>query len=99
MMVNNILNVDFNYSLKDIPISNKKEYLFKLYDTTSKFVNRLQWKCYYINRDINEYNSEHEENIFKSSTSAPASEELKHFEKGLIELVNNIKFNTYIPKF
>ena len=42
-----IKKVDFNYSLKDIPIANKKEYLIKLYDATSKFVNRLRWQLFF----------------------------------------------------
>ena len=34
-----IKKVEFNYSLKDIPLANQKEYLIKLYDATSKFIN------------------------------------------------------------
>ena len=95
----NIFSVDFNYSMKDIPISNKKEYLIKLYDSTSKFINRLRWKFFFCNRDDTEDYHTNNDNIFKSSKAAPACEELRPFEKDLLEMINSIKFDNYISNF
>ena len=94
-----IQKVNFNYSLKDIPICNKKEYLIKLYDATSKFINRLRWKLFFCNQEDNSPYEYKEENIFKSRKSAPAHDELKAFENDLFNIIKNIKFTTYKSNF
>ena len=94
-----IKKVEFNYSLKDIPLANQKEYLTKLYDATSKFVNRLRWKLFfYNNEDISPRESK-EEDVFKSNRSAPACDDLKAFENDLFDIIKNIKFSTYKSNF
>ena len=97
-----IKKVDFNYSLKDIPTASKKEYLIKLYDATSKFVNRLRWKLFFCNNeDANPFvHKEYkEEDVFKSSRSAPACEDIKAFENDLFETIKNIKFSSFRSNF
>ena len=89
-----IKKVEFNYSLKDIPLANQKEYLTKLYDATSKFVNRLRWKLFfYNNEDISPRESK-EEDVFKSNRSAPACDDLKAFENDLFNIIKNNKFSS-----
>ena len=93
-----IKQVDFNYSLKDIPIANKKEYLIKLYYATSKFVNRLRWKLlFYNSEDISPHEFK-EEDVFKISKSAPSCD-LKAFENDLFDIIKNIKFTSYESNF
>ena len=91
--------IDFKYSLKDIPLANKKEYTIKLYDAASKFINRLRWKVFFINSETSSTNEQKEENIFKSTRSAPACDELKNFEIDLFKLLGNIKFTNYKSRF
>ena len=94
-----IKKISFSYSLKHIPLTNKKEYLTKMYDATSKFINRLRWKVFFCNKEINDPYEHKEEDIFKSSRSAPACEELKSFENDLFSTIKNIKFTPYKSKF
>ena len=86
-----IKKISFSYSLKDIPLTNKKEYLTKMYDATSKFINRLRWKVFFCNKEINDPYDHKEEDIFKSSRSAPACEELKLFENDLFNIIKKHK--------
>ena len=95
----NIKKLDFNYSLKDIPLTNKKEYTIKLYDAASKFINRLRWKIFFINNENVDINEQKEEDIFKSTRSAPACDELKNFEIDLFKLLESIKFTNYRSRF
>ena len=67
-----IKKISFPYSLKDIPLTNKKEYLTKMYDATSKFINRLRWKVFFCKKENNDPYERREEDIFESSRSAPA---------------------------
>ena len=83
-----IKKVEFNYSLKDIPLANQKEYLTKLYDATSKFVNRLRWKLFFCNNEDISPRESKEEDVFKSNRSAPACDAIKI-----------IKFFTYKSNF
>ena len=92
--------INFEYSLKDIPTSSKKEYLIKLYDAISKFINRIRWKIFHSNKtDDSDTLNLNDENIFKSSKSAPPCDELKAFEKELFDIAKNIKFNKNISPF
>ena len=94
-----IKKIQFNYSLKDIPLSHKKDYIIRLYDATSKFINRLRWKMFFINKEIEEQHHKKDEDVFKSSRSAPTCDELKPFETDLYNVIKNIKFNSNKSKF
>ena len=95
----NLKKIEFNNSLKDIPLANKKEYSIKLYDDASKFINRLSWKVFFINSETTNTNDQKEQNIFKSTRSAPPYNELKNFEIDLFKLLGNIKFTNYRSRF
>ena len=44
--------LNFNYSLKNIPIPDKKSYLIKLVDKIESVVKRMRWKAYfYLQRE------------------------------------------------
>ena len=97
--MDNLEKITFDYSLKDIPLSHKKDYLIKLYDAASKFINRMRWKMFFHNKDDLPEATHVETHIFKSSKSAPFSNELKEFEKDLFELISKVRFNKFIPNF
>ena len=75
-------------------------YLIKLYDSTSKFINRMRWKMLFHNNDDDPTETlDSKTNILKCSRSDPKCNELKEFEKDLFNLINDIKFNKYVPEF
>ena len=39
---------DFNYSMKNIPIPSKKEYLLQLIHSVEKFIRNLRWRALYF---------------------------------------------------
>ena len=94
-----IKKIEFKYSLKDVPLSNKKQYLTRMYDATTKFINRLRWKIFFHNNENNDQYERKEEDIYKSSRSAPACEELKAFENDLFNVIRKIRFTTYKSEF
>ena len=100
LIIDEFHKIKFEYSLKDIPTSGKKEYLIKLYDAISKFINRIRWKIFFSNKlDDSDTLNLNDESIFKSAKSAPTCDELKLFEKELFDIVKSIKFNKNISHF
>ena len=87
------------YSLKDIPLASKKQYLARVYDATIKFINRLRLKVFFHNNKNNNQYEQREEDIYENSRSSSACEELKAFENNLFNVIRKIKFTTYKYKF
>ena len=54
---------------------------------------------FFINSEASSTNEQKEKNIFKSTRSAPACDELKNFETDLFKLLGNIKFTNYRSRF
>ena len=92
--------INFNHSLKNIPLCDKKSYLMKLFNQTSNFVNRLRWKVFYFELR-NSSDAPHPETqnklskIYSSRKSAPEMKKLKAFEDDLFNMIKNIKFSTF----
>ena len=53
---------------------------------------------FYNNDDINSYEYK-EEDVFKSSRSAPACDDIKALENDLFHIIKNIKFSSYKSNF
>ena len=84
------------YSLKNILIPNKQEYLLELVSSVGIFVANLQWRAFhFLNPTIN--SNSKETYGFKTSQPAPGVPELKEFENGIYDLVKNVKFKKYAP--
>ena len=84
------------YSLKNIPIPNKQEYLLELVSSVGIFVANLRWRAFhFLNPTIN--SNSKETYGFKTSQPAPGVPELKEFENGIYDLVKNVKFKKYAP--
>ena len=88
--------LDFDYSLKNIPVSNQHALMTKLFDETSKLVNRMRWKAHFYEKGKEENNEEHErkkfDRIFPTRYSAPRSEKLAPFEHNLFDMVKSVTF-------
>ena len=92
--------VTFNHSLKNIPISDKRAYMSKLFDMTSKFIDRIKWAAYFFDKrnDVCDNDLETDNNseprIFPTRHSAPANTKLIPFEDDLWRIVKSVKFRT-----
>ena len=83
--------VNFDYSLKNIPICGHKEYTKKLLHQTDKFIRNLRWRTFfYLNPKAK--SNEKKTYGFNSYNNPPSIPELKQFEDGLISIVKNVQF-------
>ena len=58
---------EFNYSMKDIPIADKRTYMIKLFDQTNKFINRMRWRAFFFERrDKQKVETENVSKIFQN---------------------------------
>ena len=88
--VTNMEQVTFNYSLKNIPIPNQKEYRLELINSVENFSSNLKWRCFHFLNPSN--NNQKETFDFRTTNPAPIIDELKEFENDLLDLVKNVKF-------
>ena len=87
--------LDYNRSLKDIPIPPEDQYRKLLLAKTEDFLQRLRWKVYfYLNPDVT---PPHKETYgFRTHLTAPRIKELIPFEDELAELVSSrIHFSNF----
>ena len=90
LSVRNMDQVNFNLSLKNIPIPTKTEYLSELISSVGIFVANLRWRSFHF---LNPSNSDRKETFgFKTTEPAPGVAELKDFENDMYDLVKNVKF-------
>ena len=88
---------EFGYSLKNIPIPSKKEYLKELTHSVEKFVRNLRWRAHFF---LNPNDRPSKETYgFKSIRAPPQIKELKQFEDRLFTLIRNIEFRPYTNTF
>ena len=86
----NMERTSFNYSTKNIPVASKKEYTKQLIEKTEQFLCRMRWKAFHF---LNPEQSTAKETFgFKTKNSLPAIEEMKNFEEGMINIIQNIEF-------
>ena len=82
--------VVFGYSLKNISIPGKQEYILRLTHSVSHFINRLRWRAFFfLNPD--EGGEGKETFGLKSLKPAPAIEGLKEFEGKFIDLIQSVE--------
>ena len=82
----------------NVPIPNQKDYLKRLISSADKFIRNIRWRTFFfLNPEIKQDNKE---NYGFSSTRAPPNiPELKGFEDGILNLVQNIEFKRRDTKF
>ena len=96
--------INFDYSLKNIPIPDKRALKIKLFDATSKYINRMRWKAHFCGKDddnVDGNNQAHPRDYkrFPSRNSAPECAKLIPFESDLWRLVKSIKFRDVKTNF
>ena len=71
--------VQFNYSLKNIPIPTDKEYLIDLISSVNTFMSNIKWRSFHF---LNRSNKSQKETYgFKTTSAPPNTPELKHHLK------------------
>ena len=91
--------VDFGYSLKNIPIPEKKVYLEMLIDSSEKVLRTMRWKAYHFFNPSQTKSKAKETYGFNSTKPSPNLPELKDFQDGLLKIIENIKFNKNTNEF
>ena len=89
------------YSLKNIPICNKRAYKIKIYDKASKFINRMRWAAYWFDNpsDDGKGKDVYPNYRFPCRNAAAANTLLTPFENELYDLINSISFRPVRNKF
>ena len=93
-----LTKTNFDYSLKNIPIPTKDEYLKCLIHKVESFIKRLRWKVFYLDNDTNEDDNK-ETYGFKSEKVPPSNDALIPFENELYEMVRSIEFKNIKKEF
>ena len=98
--------INFGYSLKNIPIPSKKQYLKALIDKTDKFIRRMRWKIYHFDRhNENESDNESEDDArdsnfgFGTEYCPHSHQALTAFENDLFDLISNLEYNDRRTEF
>ena len=98
--------IKYEYSVKNIPISSKNQYLFALIKKTEAFIKRIRWAALFflltLRKDVNPA-SDNDKNKFqymlKTNRCPPPIEETKEFEIDLWRIVENIIFRIIQDSF
>ena len=88
----------FDHSQKNIPVQSRTSYFKTLLATTEDFIQRLRWTVYFF-LNPSETQKEKETYGFRTQITAPQIQELNNFEKGLANLISNIKFTKWRTDF
>lgn len=90
--------INFGYSTKNIPIPSEKNYLKCLINKTDTFLRNIRWRTlFFLNPETK---TEVKENFgFKSTKTPPQIPELKEFEEGMLDIVQNIEFKKTTSNF
>ena len=82
--------VNFGYSMKNIGIPGKQEYILRLTHSVNKFCNNLRWRVYFF-LFPNEAPAKKVTYGFKSLKPAPAIDQLKDFQDKLVDLIQKVE--------
>ena len=81
----------FEYSLKNIPIPSRDNYLRNLIEKVESVLKRMRWKAYFfLKGEKNQENTNHFG--LSSNKTHPTILELNPFEEDVLKLLENIKF-------
>ena len=89
--------INYDYSMKNIPIPPESSYLRNLIEKVEKFIKRLRWKAYFFEHPCD--NTTNDNFGFKSNKTPPQNEHLNPFENDIYELVKNIEFKNVKSEF
>ena len=83
--------VNFDYSMKNIPLPNHSEYTKRLIEKTESVIKRMRWRAFFfLNPD--KRSKEIETYGFNSRKTPPQLEQMTQFEDSLLQMIDNIQF-------
>ena len=84
--------VRWDYSTKNIPIPDKRDYLQCLIQKTKNFLRSANWKAHFF---LNPQAKSNQQKTygFPSSKPPPRVQEMKDFEENMLDLLQDVKFN------
>ena len=89
---------NFDYSMKNIPIPSRKQYIRSLIIKIEDFIQRLRWKkIFFLKKENN--NNKKETFGFRTMKNAPQCDELLGFEQDLNHLVANLEYRNTTTNF
>ena len=90
--------VNFNYSIKNIPIPSQQDFRIQMIKSVEHFVKNIRWRAFHYLNPV-QTNVKKETFGFTSTKPAPYLTELKELENHLYDLTNNITFKKYNNSF
>ena len=90
--------LQFDYSMKNIPIPPKDTYKISLLEKVESVVKRMQWKALFFLNPKSDQQQSNKLNL-KSRKCPPPIEELKPFEDDMFQIVENVKFKQVRNQF
>ena len=88
--------VQFNYSMKNIPIPSRDEYVLQLTHSVEKFVRNLRWRVKCSQKPPTEQTEKYG---FPSPKHPGSVQDLKLLEQRLMALVRDIEFRNFTDEF
>ena len=90
--------VNFQYSMKNIPIPPKQEYMLELIHSVREFIIKIKWRSHFF-LNPQETPAQKETFGFKSSNAPATIPELKTLEDKLYNLIKEIEFRDHKNPF
>ena len=89
---------NLHYSIKNIPIASERNYKMKLIEKIEAFIKRMRWKAIFFESD-DEEEVKNENYGLKTDNTPQQVPELIDFEKELIDIIPNLKFEKGMTNF
>ena len=91
--------LSFDYSLKNIPLPDKRSYQLKLIEKIESVLKRMRWKAHFILSRENQQPETLKTYGFKSRNHPPQISLLDEFEKDLYGIVTSTKYRNVNNNF
>ena len=91
---------EYNHSLKNVPIPDKRSYLKQLISRYEDFIQRLRWKAFFfLKKDSPNDHRKFDTFGFRTAKNAPQIPELIQFESDMTDMIANLEFREVKNKF
>ena len=92
--------INFDYSMKVIPLPSRKSYINQLINQVEKFLRTVRWKVYFFrekSKGVCKSNMVKDNKFgFKSLAAPPMDQDLRSFELDMKNMVKRIEFHDSI---
>ena len=90
---------NLEYSIKNIPLSNRDSYIKSLIQKTEHFIKRLRWKVFHFLSDSENDDQEKETFGFRTPRVPPKKDLLEGFKSDLYHMIKTIEFRNVRSNF